>query len=166
MTEVTKPATEESTSLSSSMEDLKVDAEAGADGDQPSKKALKKLQKQQEKAAAKAARQNQRTQQQQDAAANEPDVSEGHYGRLPLNQSSERPNRTWHRLADWHAKSPLVPGKEQEGTMVWLKARVHNVRAKGKQAFMVLRQQQETVQALAAVDGETISKQMVKFIGR
>uniref|UniRef100_A0A6I8S2B8 Aspartate--tRNA ligase, cytoplasmic n=1 Tax=Xenopus tropicalis TaxID=8364 RepID=A0A6I8S2B8_XENTR len=45
---------------------------------------------------------------------------------------------------------------------VWVRARVHTSRAKGKQCFLVLRQQQFNVQALVAV-GERASKQMVKF---
>ncbi|KAG8547670.1 hypothetical protein GDO81_027821, partial [Engystomops pustulosus] len=54
----------------------------------------------------------------------------------------------------------LTPQKADE--TVWVRARVHTSRAKGKQCFLVLRQQQYNVQALVAV-GERASKQMVKF---
>uniref|UniRef100_A0AAR2L2Z6 Aspartate--tRNA ligase, cytoplasmic n=1 Tax=Pygocentrus nattereri TaxID=42514 RepID=A0AAR2L2Z6_PYGNA len=48
------------------------------------------------------------------------------------------------------------------GQLVWVRARIHTSRAKGKQCFLVLRQQQFNVQALVAV-GDRASKQMVKF---
>lgn len=46
---------------------------------------------------------------------------------------------------------------------VWVRARLHTSRAKGKQCFFVLRQQHCTVQCIAYVS-EFVSKQMVKFI--
>lgn len=48
---------------------------------------------------------------------------------------------------------------------VWLRGRVHTSRAKGKQCFLILRQQSSTVQCIVAV-GDNISKQMVKFAGK
>ncbi|PWA31456.1 hypothetical protein CCH79_00002942 [Gambusia affinis] len=54
----------------------------------------------------------------------------------------------------------LTPQKVDQ--LIWLRARVHTSRAKGKQCFLVLRQQQFNVQALVAV-GDRASKQMVKF---
>uniref|UniRef100_A0A8C7TPY4 Aspartate--tRNA ligase, cytoplasmic n=1 Tax=Oncorhynchus mykiss TaxID=8022 RepID=A0A8C7TPY4_ONCMY len=51
---------------------------------------------------------------------------------------------------------------EKAGQLIWVRARIHTSRAKGKQCFLVLRQQQFNVQALVAV-GERASKQMVKF---
>uniref|UniRef100_A0A8D3DL05 Aspartate--tRNA ligase, cytoplasmic n=1 Tax=Scophthalmus maximus TaxID=52904 RepID=A0A8D3DL05_SCOMX len=51
---------------------------------------------------------------------------------------------------------------ERADQLIWLRARVHTSRAKGKQCFLVLRQQQFNVQALVAV-GDRASKQMVKF---
>uniref|UniRef100_A0A8C7D6X5 Aspartate--tRNA ligase, cytoplasmic n=1 Tax=Oncorhynchus kisutch TaxID=8019 RepID=A0A8C7D6X5_ONCKI len=54
----------------------------------------------------------------------------------------------------------LTPEKADQ--LIWVRARVHTSRAKGKQCFLVLRQQQFNVQALVAV-GERASKQMVKF---
>jgi len=46
---------------------------------------------------------------------------------------------------------------------VTVRGRVHTSRAKGKQCFFVIRQQQVTIQCLAFVN-ESISKQMVNFI--
>uniref|UniRef100_A0A665UYK9 Aspartate--tRNA ligase, cytoplasmic n=1 Tax=Echeneis naucrates TaxID=173247 RepID=A0A665UYK9_ECHNA len=54
----------------------------------------------------------------------------------------------------------LTPEKADQ--LIWLRARIHTSRAKGKQCFLVLRQQQFNVQALVAV-GDCASKQMVKF---
>ncbi|EDW10397.1 aspartate--tRNA ligase, cytoplasmic [Drosophila mojavensis] len=48
--------------------------------------------------------------------------------------------------------------------LVWVRGRVHTTRAKGKQCFLILRQQSSTVQCILAV-GDIISKQMVKFAG-
>lgn len=49
--------------------------------------------------------------------------------------------------------------------MVWVRGRVHTSRCKGKQCFLILRQQSSTVQCLIAVN-DVVSKQMVKFSGR
>lgn len=47
---------------------------------------------------------------------------------------------------------------------IWIRGRVHTSRCKGKQCFLVLRQQGDTVQCVFNVDN-VISKQMVKFTG-
>lgn len=47
---------------------------------------------------------------------------------------------------------------------VWVRGRVHTSRCKGKQCFLILRQQSSTVQCLIAVN-DVVSKQMVKFSG-
>lgn len=52
-----------------------------------------------------------------------------------------------------------------KNTLVWVRGRVHTSRAKGKQCFLVLRQQSSTVQCVLAVNESTVSKQMVKFSG-
>lgn len=52
----------------------------------------------------------------------------------------------------------------QKDALVWVRGRVHTSRCKGKQCFLVLRQQSSTVQCLLAVN-EQVSKQMVKFSG-
>uniref|UniRef100_A0A665UY63 Aspartate--tRNA ligase, cytoplasmic n=1 Tax=Echeneis naucrates TaxID=173247 RepID=A0A665UY63_ECHNA len=64
------------------------------------------------------------------------------------------PDRALVRVQD------LTPEKADQ--LIWLRARIHTSRAKGKQCFLVLRQQQFNVQALVAV-GDCASKQMVKF---
>mmetsp|Transcript_39896 Transcript_39896/g.106587 ORF Transcript_39896/g.106587 Transcript_39896/m.106587 type:complete len:576 (+) Transcript_39896:3-1730(+) len=50
------------------------------------------------------------------------------------------------------------------GKEVWVRARVHNTRAKGNNCFIVLRQSGSTVQG-ALFKTETISKEMIKFAG-
>ncbi|CAE1244755.1 DARS [Acanthosepion pharaonis] len=121
-----------------------------------SKKALKKQQKEAEKAAKKAAyrQQNQAQQQQQQQEESGDDVSLGHYGNLPIIQSTEKPNR---QLLDVKQLTPAFADQK-----VWVRARLQTSRSKGKQCFFVLRQRYWTVQALVAV-GQDVSKQMVKF---
>jgi len=51
------------------------------------------------------------------------------------------------------------------GKAVTIRGRLHTSRAKGKQCFFVLRQQQHTVQCIAFVSSK-ISKQMIKFISK
>ncbi|XP_034479287.1 aspartate--tRNA ligase, cytoplasmic [Drosophila innubila] len=60
----------------------------------------------------------------------------------------------------------LVPelSKHVDKGLFWVRGRVHTTRAKGKQCFLVLRQQSSTVQCILAV-GDVISKQMIKFAG-
>lgn len=68
-----------------------------------------------------------------------------------------------------HEERKFVPVHEltqQVGKdAVWVRGRVHNTRAKGKQCFLILRQQSSTVQCILAV-GENVSKQFVKFAGK
>lgn len=85
----------------------------------------------------------------------EMDFSAGMYGPAPLNQSQTRLDRKVHRVSQLDAS--LIDQK------VWIRGRLHTSRAKGKQCFFVLRQQQATVQCLVAVS-ETISKAFVKFV--
>uniref|UniRef100_A0A4W4ETU9 Aspartate--tRNA ligase, cytoplasmic n=1 Tax=Electrophorus electricus TaxID=8005 RepID=A0A4W4ETU9_ELEEL len=107
-----------------------------------SKKALKKQQKEAEKQAKKAEKQAKM------------DFAKDRYGVSAMVQSQERLGRTLIRVQD------LTPEKANQ--LVWVRARMHTIRAKGKQCFLVLRQQQFNVQALVAV-GDRASKQMVKF---
>jgi len=127
------------------------------DGD--SKKAAKRAAKKAEKAAKKAEHKQQESPGDAAAgggadAADTGDVSEGHYGRPPLLQSAEHVDRQLTRVQQLTV--------EQDGESVWVRGRLHTSRAKGKQCFFVVRQQQFTVQALLSV-GPTTSKQMVKF---
>lgn len=52
---------------------------------------------------------------------------------------------------------------ESNGKKVLVRARLQNSRAKGKSAFLVLRQQTATIQAVLFVDDTTTSKGMVKY---
>lgn len=116
-----------------------------------SKKASKKEAKKAEKEAKKAERKSNTTQE----LSLEDDVSVGKYGNFPLIRSNiGAPKR---QFTDVSVLNEDIVGKN-----VWVRARVHNVRARGKQCFMVLRQREFTVQALVNVS-ETISKAMVKF---
>ncbi|KAI5627506.1 aspartate--tRNA ligase, cytoplasmic [Silurus asotus] len=117
-----------------------------------SKKALKKQQKEAEKAAKKAEKQAKLATDQQ--TTEEDDFAQDRYGVYALMQSQEKPDRSLVRVCE------LTPDRAEQ--TVWVRARVHTSRAKGKQCFLVLRQQQWNVQALVAV-GEKASKQMVKF---
>lgn len=83
------------------------------------------------------------------------DVSKGKYGTLPLIRSDTKSiKREFTRVKDLN--------KAGSGKSVWLRARLHTVRARGKQCFIVLRQQQYSVQVIISVS-ETVSKAMVKF---
>ncbi|KAB0792316.1 hypothetical protein PPYR_14275 [Photinus pyralis] len=125
-------------------------AEVSEKGD--SKKGAKKEARKAEKEARKSERKVQET---VDNASPEEDVSVGKYGNLGLIQSgSLSPSRSF---TDVRSLNRNLAGKD-----VWIRARLHTVRARGKQCFMVLRQREFTVQALVNVS-ETISKAMVKF---
>ncbi|XP_063986010.1 aspartate--tRNA ligase, cytoplasmic isoform X2 [Diachasmimorpha longicaudata] len=123
------------------------------EGPEPSKKALKKQQKEAEKAAKKAAHKAQTAQEPVEDAE---DISVGRYGQLGLIRSAE--THEDRKFVDVKDLEPQI--KDQT---VWLRGRLHTSRAKGKQCFIVIRQQSSTVQGLAAVN-ERISKQMIKFI--
>lgn len=117
-----------------------------------SKKAVKKQQKEAEKAAKKADKQAKLAAEQQ--STDEEDFAKDRYGLSPLVQSQHKLDRVLVRVQD------LTPEKTDQ--LLWLRARIHTSRAKGKQCFLVLRQQQFNIQALVAV-GDRASKQMVKF---
>ncbi|XP_035913786.1 aspartate--tRNA ligase, cytoplasmic [Anopheles stephensi] len=92
-----------------------------------------------------------------DTGADGVDQSEGRYGTMKMIQSAEK-----------HGERVFVKVSDlshcQKDAQVWVRGRVHTSRCKGKQCFLVLRQQSSTVQCLLAVN-EHISKQMVKFSG-
>uniref|UniRef100_A0A0C9QI47 Aspartate--tRNA ligase, cytoplasmic n=1 Tax=Fopius arisanus TaxID=64838 RepID=A0A0C9QI47_9HYME len=129
------------------------EAVINGEGPEPSKKALKKQQKEAEKAAKKAAYKSQTA---QEPVENAEDISLGRYGQMGLIQSSESHGER--KFTDVKDLQPKI--KDQN---VWVRGRLHTSRAKGKQCFIVIRQQSYTVQGLAAVN-ERISKQMIKFI--
>ncbi|XP_015608905.1 aspartate--tRNA ligase, cytoplasmic [Cephus cinctus] len=124
------------------------------EGGEPSKKALKKQLKEAEKTAKKAERkaQNESQQTSNDVGL---DISLERYGQFDMIQSKEQ-----------HEERKFMHVKDLNPTVadqtMWFRGRVHTSRAKGKQCFIVLRQQSYTVQVLIAVN-EKISKQMVKF---
>ena len=73
---------------------------------------------------------------------------------MPLIQSQNKVERDLVRVGS--LDTPLVDQK------VWVRGRLQTSRAKGKQMFFLMRQQQFTVQCLLAVS-DTISKAFVKF---
>ena len=115
----------------------------------------KKDAKKAEKAAKKAAH---KSEAGKDTGADEkedgPDVSEGKYGVQEMNQSKSKPDTRLTHIGDL--------GVKLDDKTVTIRGRLHTSRAKGKQCFMVIRQQQVTVQCLVFVS-EKVSKQMVKF---
>lgn len=119
-----------------------------------SKGQMKKDAKKAEKAAKRAADKEQKGGQQQ-ADSDGPDISEGKYGVQEMNQSKVKNVVEIISVRDLKVKDA--------GNKVWIRGRLHTSRAKGKQCFFVIRDQQETVQCLAFVN-ERISKQMIKFI--
>jgi len=119
-----------------------------------SKGQMKKDAKKAEKAAKRAADKEQKGGQQQ-ADTDGPDLSEGKYGVQEMNQSKVKNVVEIISVKDLKVKDA--------GNKVWIRGRLHTSRAKGKQCFFVIRDQQETVQCLAFVN-ERISKQMIKFI--
>jgi len=129
-----------------------------ADGQPLSKSALKKLKAKEEKAKKKAEHKKEENKGAGDEADDSgPDVSEGMYGKYPLNQSQEKKDRQLHQIQE------LTKSKVSQ--RVWVRGRLHRVRAKGKQCFFVLRHQQFKVQAILSVGPQT-SRQMIKFIGK
>lgn len=89
------------------------------------------------------------------------DYSEGKYGTTKLIQSQDRhADRTFTRVSQLSESLKQYPNQT-----VWVRGRVHTSRAKGKQCFLILRQQSSTVQCVIAVN-DAVSKQMVKFTGR
>uniref|UniRef100_A0A1B6C9A9 Aspartate--tRNA ligase, cytoplasmic n=3 Tax=Clastoptera arizonana TaxID=38151 RepID=A0A1B6C9A9_9HEMI len=87
----------------------------------------------------------------------EEDVAEGRYGSLGLIRSTEEDKKKNIEFTNVRDLNPDIKDK-----VVRIRGRLHTSRTKGKQCFMVIRQQENTVQCLLAVS-DTISKQMVKF---
>ena len=90
-----------------------------------------------------------------EAMASAPDPLAHRYGDAEMVQSKEKTGRTWTR-AD--ALDASFVNRE-----VLIRGRIHNVRGKGKSAFIVLRQQTATVQVTMFVDDVHVSKGMVKW---
>ena len=115
----------------------------------------KKAAKKEAKKAEKEAKKNERKAENVDKTITEDDISIGKYGNFSLIQSdSDAPKREFTAVCELN--------KNLAGKSVWVRARLHTVRARGKQCFIVLRQREYTVQVLVNVS-DTISKAMVKF---
>lgn len=122
-------------------------------------KAAKKAAKAAAKAAKEAAKAERLAQWTQKAVpidqADPDDPLKEKYGDAPLIQSQGLTQRRWTHVTD------LTPALV--GETVNIRARLHMVTGKGKSAFVILRQQTATAQAVLFVDDETISKGMVKY---
>jgi len=119
-----------------------------------SKKAAKKLEKEKQKAAKKAEYKAAAGGESQEPET--PDFAADKYGNPKMIQSADR-----HAERQFVQVSELTKYLNKE---VWVRGRVHTSRSKGKQCFLVLRQQSSTVQCIISVS-DTVSKQMVKFTG-
>jgi len=119
-----------------------------------SKSAQKKLDAKAAKEAKKAARAAELAAQM--SAVTIDDFAKESYGVMKMIQSTEALDRT------------IVPviqlTGEKADESVWVRGRLQTSRGTGKQCFVVIRDQQATLQALAFVDGKTVSKPMVKFV--
>lgn len=129
----------------------------GEDGKPLSKKALKKLEKEKEKERKKQERLAREAAERQAREAQEVDYAQSNYGPAPLNQSQHQTNTQWTQVSQL--------SEQMVGQRIHLQARLQNSRPTGsKMCFVVLREGTATVQALAMVNKETISKQMVKYV--
>ncbi|CAB0011791.1 unnamed protein product [Nesidiocoris tenuis] len=90
----------------------------------------------------------------------EVDVSVGRYGNLPMIRSS-RGGEFEHLYGRSFAHVKELDAKLANKD-VWVRVRLQTSRAKGKQCFVVLREQSSTIQGILAVS-DKISKQFVKF---
>ncbi|XP_023292518.2 aspartate--tRNA ligase, cytoplasmic [Lucilia cuprina] len=129
------------------------------EGETTSKKAAKKQAKEALKAAKKAEHRAAagKVDNTAEAGDSSEDCSAGRYGMSGIINSQNKHEER--KFVAVHELNQHV-GKDA----VWVRGRIHNTRAKGKQCFLVLRQQSSTVQCILAV-GENISKQFVKFAG-
>lgn len=123
---------------------------------QPDKKESKKGAKKEAKKAEKAVKKVEaKTNDTSVAPVNQDDVSKGKYGNLPLIRSDKLcTDKVFANVKDLD--------ESQVGKEVWIRARLHAVRARGKQCFIVLREREFTIQLLVNVS-DAISKEMVKF---
>lgn len=122
-----------------------------------SKSQQKKLAQKAEKEAKKKAKADAMAAEQAAArAAEENDPLKSNYGDAPRIQSSEISGKIWTRVE--HVDENAV------GKTILLRGRVHNVRGKGKSAFLVIRQGTATIQVVFFVDDVTVSKGMVKYV--
>lgn len=83
------------------------------------------------------------------------DYKTDQYGDYPFIRSTFQSGRKWTSLAQID--------DALEGQEVLVRARVHNIRGKGNNCFIVLRENFFTLQTLA-FKTETISKEMIKYM--
>ncbi|BBN08201.1 aspartyl-tRNA synthetase [Marchantia polymorpha subsp. ruderalis] len=127
------------------------------EGGKDVKEAKKKEKKENPKNAKKAERQLAR--QMEAAAVQEVvDPLAANYGEVELVtlQSATQSGRKWIKVSQLD--------QELKGQTVLVRGRVHAVRGKGKMAFLVVRESGYTVQCLASIAENIVSKQMLKFI--
>lgn len=139
------------------MSELEVAAAEGL-----SEKDIKKLEKKRQKeakAAAKAAAQAAR-QAEQSAANQVPIVfhpDDASFGDFEMIQSRYKTERNFVEVGELSAA--------MTDQKVWIRARVHSVRARGKIFFVVLRRGFSTVQ-LTGATGEIVTKEMMKYVSK
>ena len=134
--------------------DASVKATTPAEENAESKKAAKKKAKEAEKAA-KRAEHKAASGKADTTVEDTEDYGKDRYGTPKMIQSDNA-------FAERKFSNVWDLSKHINSAPVWVRGRVHTSRSKGKQCFLVLRQQSHTVQCLIAVN-EEVSKQMVKF---
>ena len=152
-----QPGTQGEPSLAERPKDSQPATDAAPSGSEPpSKNALKKAAKDKEKAEKAAKRAQAEAAEKSKAEAN--DTAKHLYG--PLDYSNEPPTHTFCEDLGELAKA-------QDGQAVTIEARVYNARVQSaKLAFLVLREQEHTIQAVVAEGGgQGISRMMVKWCG-
>jgi aspartyl-tRNA synthetase len=122
---------------------------------QPKKQAAEKAARAAENAARETAQRG--VKQAAPTQADPDDPLKEKYGDPKLVQSTAVTGRTWLPL------SALTPQLAESSPTVLVRARLANVRGKGKSAFLVLRERTETVQAVMFADDETVSRGMVRY---
>ncbi|RLN14901.1 hypothetical protein BBJ28_00015971, partial [Nothophytophthora sp. Chile5] len=97
------------------------------------------------------------------AAAAEPKLTDT-YGEKPLIQSQERPGNVYKSYVavdgEYRAVAALHP--ELQGESFWVRGHLQSVRAKSKIAFLTLREQTATIQAILH-ESDEVTKPMIKF---
>ncbi|THH11584.1 hypothetical protein EW145_g538 [Phellinidium pouzarii] len=124
----------------------------------PSKNELKKRAKEEEKnrKAAERKAKEEKAAKAKAAAEDAADFAKQYYGKLPLHQSQERPNRP---------RNDVALLSEKVGENVLIRARIQTSRATGnKMVFLMLRQKIDTIQGILTVDEESVSRPMVKWV--
>ncbi|RLN91839.1 hypothetical protein BBJ28_00019855, partial [Nothophytophthora sp. Chile5] len=86
------------------------------------------------------------------------------YGEKPLIQSQERPGNVYKSYVavdgEYRAVAALHP--ELQGESFWVRGHLQSVRAKSKIAFLTLREQTATIQAILH-ESDEVTKPMIKF---